>query len=152
MRGGGRGGRRDGGAGGEPGRTRDRDEDLRAPERRSKFEVVVAASVDDVWNTRLRRREGLSTWLWRDTSVDLRKGGSVTGLRSSPAAPPAGTITSITPKRQLVIAAMAPDKFPTVRKERIDRALRVRRRHAEIDAGDAHANRLEDRPRMGRGV
>jgi uncharacterized protein YndB with AHSA1/START domain len=78
-----------------------------------KFEVLVPGKLDDVWAA-FTTTEGLNTWLWQDCSVELRPngdwiakfpGGSIAG----------GTIVSFQPKRQVVIHAMAPEKFPTVR-------------------------------------
>jgi uncharacterized protein YndB with AHSA1/START domain len=85
------------------------------PEKALKFEVVVPASVDDVW-TAFTTKAGLQTWLWRDCAVDLRVGGDWTanfGVSTG-----GGTIKSFTPRREVVMAALAPEKFPTVRRER----------------------------------
>jgi uncharacterized protein YndB with AHSA1/START domain len=88
---------------------------ISAPEKALKFEVVVPASVDDVWKA-FTTKEGMQTWLWRDCVVELRKNGEWTA--NFGASTGGGTITSFVLKREIVIAALAPEKFPTVRKER----------------------------------
>ncbi|MCU1383264.1 MAG: Activator of Hsp90 ATPase 1 family protein [Acidobacteria bacterium] len=86
-----------------------------APERALRFEVTVPASLDQVWAA-FTTSDGLATWLWRDTRVDARPGGD--WLAIFPQSTGGGTILSITPKTQLVIAAMAPETFPAVRAAR----------------------------------
>lgn len=86
-----------------------------SPEKALRFEVTVAGSVDDVW-TAFTTKNGLATWLWRDIRVDLRPGGDWLALLPDSTA--GGTIVSFVPKHQLVIAAMAPETFPTVRATR----------------------------------
>jgi uncharacterized protein YndB with AHSA1/START domain len=86
-----------------------------APERALRFEVTVPASLDEVWAA-FTTTDGLATWLWRDTRVDARPGGD--WLAIFPQSTGGGTIVSLTPKTQLVIAAMAPDQFPAVRAAR----------------------------------
>jgi uncharacterized protein YndB with AHSA1/START domain len=88
---------------------------IAGPEKALRFEVVVAGSLDDLWAA-FTTTDGLATWLWRDTRVDARPGGD--WLVVFPHSTGGGTIVSLTPKRQLVIAALAPDRFPTVREER----------------------------------
>jgi uncharacterized protein YndB with AHSA1/START domain len=88
---------------------------LFAPEKALRFDVTVHGSIDDVW-TAFTTAPGLSTWLWRDTRVDLRPGGD--WLAIFPASTAGGTILSFVPKRQLVVSAMAPETFPTVRATR----------------------------------
>jgi len=85
-----------------------------SPEKALRFEVIVPASLEQVWAA-FTTTEGLATWLWRDTRVDARPGGD--WLAIFPQSTAGGTIISLTPKATLVIAASAPDKFPTVRKE-----------------------------------
>ena len=77
--------------------------------------MIVPAAVNDVW-TAFTTREGLNTWLWSDCTVELKIGGDWTV--HFPGSTGGGTITSITPAHQIVMRAMAPDKFPTVRRER----------------------------------
>jgi uncharacterized protein YndB with AHSA1/START domain len=86
-----------------------------SPEKALRFEVTVPAGLDDVW-TAFTTASGLVTWLWRDTRLDLRVGGDWLAL--FPTSTGGGTIQSFTPKSQLVLAALAPDQFPTVRATR----------------------------------
>jgi len=85
------------------------------PEKALRFEVTVPGSLDEVWAA-FTTTDGLATWLWRDTRVDARPGGD--WLAIFPQSTAGGTIVSLTPKTQLVISALAPDKFPTVREAR----------------------------------
>ena len=61
--------------------------------------------------------DGLSTWLGQRTRVDLRKGGEWTVYFPN-GSTGGGTILSFTPETEIVIAALAPKQFPTVRAER----------------------------------
>jgi uncharacterized protein YndB with AHSA1/START domain len=88
---------------------------LTSPQKMLRFEVNVPASVDDVWAA-FTTQAGLATWLWRDTRVELRPGGE--WLAVFPTSTAGGTIVSFVPKRTLVIAALAPEQFPTVRAAR----------------------------------
>ena len=89
---------------------------INAPEKALRFEVAVAASLDAVW-TAFTTQEGLATWLWRDVRVDLRSGGDWIVLYPG-GKTGGGTILSFAPKRQITIAAMAPEQFPEVREQR----------------------------------
>ena len=89
---------------------------LQVPEKALKFEVIVPAKLDDVWNA-FTTHDGLVTWLWSDVSVELKNGGEWT-VHFPGGSTGGGTIASFTPSRQIVMRAMAPDKFPTVRRER----------------------------------
>ena len=86
-----------------------------SPEKALRFEVIVPGSLDQVWAA-FTTTDGLAAWLWRDVRVDARPGGDWLAL--FPGSTGGGTIVSLAPKQQLVIAALAPDRFPTVRKER----------------------------------
>src|ERR1700722_8642263 len=86
-----------------------------SPEKALRFEVIVPGSLDQVWAA-FTTNDGLAAWLWRDVRVDARPGGDWLAL--FPGSTGGGTIVSLAPKQQLVIAALAPDRFPTVRKER----------------------------------
>jgi uncharacterized protein YndB with AHSA1/START domain len=88
---------------------------LAAPERALQFDVTVPAGADDVW-TAFTTTAGLSTWLWRDTRVELKAGGDWLVLFGPSTG--GGTIQSFVPKQTLVIAALAPEQFPTVRTTR----------------------------------
>ena len=89
---------------------------LSTPEKALKFEVVVPAKVEDVWSA-FTTNEGLSTWLWKDVRVDLRRGGEWTVLYPG-GKTGGGSIVDFTPQRRLVMRAMCPEQFPTVRRER----------------------------------
>jgi uncharacterized protein YndB with AHSA1/START domain len=89
---------------------------LDAPQKALKFEVMVPAKIEDVW-TAFTTRAGLITWLWSDVTVDLRNGGDWT-VHYPGGKTGGGTITSFTPQHQVVMRAMAPEQFPTVRSER----------------------------------
>ena len=88
---------------------------LASPEKALRFEVTVPGSLDEVWAA-FTTTDGLTSWLWRDARVDARPGGD--WLVIFPQSTGGGTIVSLTPRKQLVISALAPEKFPTVRKER----------------------------------
>lgn len=89
---------------------------LATPEKALQFEVTVPASLDAVW-TAFTTKGGLETWIWKETRVDLRAGGDWIVVYS-PTATGGGTIESFIPKSRLAIRAMAPEQFPTVRRER----------------------------------
>ena len=79
-----------------------------------KFEVVVSAKLDDVWAA-FTTNAGLNTWLWKECTVELKEGGGWT-VHYPGGATGGGTIVSFQPKRELVIHAMAPERFPEVRR------------------------------------
>jgi uncharacterized protein YndB with AHSA1/START domain len=87
-----------------------------APARALVFEVTLPASLDDVWNA-FTTSDGLSTWLTPGAVVDLRKGGEWTAHFPG-GATGGGTILDFTPKSEIVMSAMAPPSFPTVRATR----------------------------------
>jgi uncharacterized protein YndB with AHSA1/START domain len=91
-------------------------EKVTTPEKALRFEVVVPASIDEVWDA-FGTKAGMETWIWREARVDLRPGGEWTVVYT-PTATGGGTIVSLAPKKQIVMKAMAPEQFPTVRKER----------------------------------
>jgi uncharacterized protein YndB with AHSA1/START domain len=87
-----------------------------APPQQFVIEVEVPAPVGEVWHA-FATSEGLSTWLFPNATVDLKPGGDWI-VRFPGGSTGGGTIVSFVPERELVIAAMAPDKFPAVRAER----------------------------------
>ena len=89
---------------------------ISSPEKALRFEVTVPAPIDAVW-TAFTTTAGLKTWLWSDVNVDLREGGEWL-VRFSTASTGGGTIESFNTQRRLVIKALAPEQFPTVRRER----------------------------------
>src|SRR4051812_43911894 len=80
------------------------------------FAVNVRATLDAVW-TSFTTSEGLSTWLTPGAVVDLRKGGEWTAHFPG-GGTGGGTIVSFAPEKELVVSAMAPEQFPTVRAQR----------------------------------
>jgi uncharacterized protein YndB with AHSA1/START domain len=86
---------------------------LSTPQRSLKFEVLVPAKAADVW-TAFTTSEGLKTWLWKDCTVDLRPGGGWT-VNFPGGSTGGGTIVSFDAGRQIMIRALAPEKFPEVR-------------------------------------
>jgi uncharacterized protein YndB with AHSA1/START domain len=86
------------------------------PEKALIIEVAVPATRAAVWQA-FSTSQGLSTWLTPGAVVELRKGGEWTahfpGGKTG-----GGTILSFVPEQEMVLAAMAPEQFPTVRAER----------------------------------
>jgi uncharacterized protein YndB with AHSA1/START domain len=95
-----------------------------SPEKRLDFEVTVPAPVSDVWDA-LTTTRGTSTWLWRDTAVDLRVGGDWL-VKYPGGSTGGGTILEIVPQQRIAIAAMAPEEFPTVRRQRTRAVFELR--------------------------
>jgi len=86
------------------------------PRKELRFTVTVPAPLSDVW-TAFSTTDGLKTWLWSDTRVDLRPGGDWLVLYPG-GKTGGGTIVSFEKAKRLTIRAMAPETFPTVRAER----------------------------------
>jgi len=80
------------------------------------LEVTVPAPLAEVWKA-FSTSEGLTTWLTPKAAVDLREGGEWTAIFPG-GSTGGGTILSFVPEKELVISALAPDKFPTVRATR----------------------------------
>ena len=86
-----------------------------SPERALVIELTIPAPRAAVWEA-FSTSEGLSTWLTPGAVVDLRPGGEWTA--HFPGSTGGGTILSFIPQQELVLAALAPDKFPAVRAAR----------------------------------
>jgi uncharacterized protein YndB with AHSA1/START domain len=80
------------------------------------LELTIPAPLPAVWNA-FATSEGLSTWLTPGAVVDLRPGGEWTAHFPN-GSTGGGTILSFIPRQEMVISAMAPDKFPSVRAQR----------------------------------
>jgi len=80
------------------------------------IEVEIPAPVSEVWKA-FGTSEGLSTWLFPNATVDLRPGGDWL-VHFPGGSTGGGTIVSFIPEKEIVIAALAPDKFPQVRATR----------------------------------
>lgn len=80
------------------------------------IQVEVPAALPAVWKA-FTTSEGLTTWLTPEATVDLRPGGEWTA-RFPGGSTGGGTIVSFEPEKELVISALAPDRFPHVRAER----------------------------------
>jgi uncharacterized protein YndB with AHSA1/START domain len=98
------------------------------------LEVTVPAPLNSVWEA-FTTSAGLSTWLTPGAVVDLKEGGEWTAHFPG-GSTGGGTILSFVPEKELVLSAMAPDKFPTVR------ATRIRARFQFEAKGDSTVVRL----------
>jgi uncharacterized protein YndB with AHSA1/START domain len=98
------------------------------------LEVTVPAPLSAVWEA-FTTSAGLSTWLTPGAVVDLKEGGEWTAHFPG-GSTGGGTILSFVPEKELVLSAMAPDKFPTVR------ATRTRARFQFEARGDSTVVRL----------
>ncbi len=98
------------------------------------IEVVVPAPIGEVWKA-FATSEGLSTWLTPNAVVDLREGGEWTAHFPG-GSTGGGTILSFVTEKELVLSALAPDKFPTVR------AMRTKARFQFEAKGDSTVVRL----------
>jgi uncharacterized protein YndB with AHSA1/START domain len=98
------------------------------------LEVMVPAPLSAVWEA-FTTSAGLSTWLTPGAVVDLKEGGEWTAHFPG-GSTGGGTILSFVPEKELVLSAMAPDKFPTVR------ATRTKARFQFEAKGDSTVVRL----------
>jgi uncharacterized protein YndB with AHSA1/START domain len=80
------------------------------------LELTIPAPVSDVWKA-FSTSDGLMTWLTPSATVDLRPGGEWI-CHFPGGSTGGGTIVSFVPQQELVISALAPDKFPNVRARR----------------------------------
>ena len=83
--------------------------------KRLDFAVTVPASVDAVWDA-FTTSAGMMNWVAPEATVEPRTGGKWEVRFGSSVG--GGTIVLIQPKSLLALAALAPDRFPTVRRER----------------------------------
>jgi uncharacterized protein YndB with AHSA1/START domain len=78
--------------------------------------ITIPAPRAEVWRA-FTTSEGLSTWLTPGAVVDLRPGGEWTahypGGKTG-----GGTILSFVAEKEIVLSAMAPEQYPTVRATR----------------------------------
>jgi uncharacterized protein YndB with AHSA1/START domain len=88
------------------------------------IEVTVPAPLPEVWKA-FTTKEGLGTWLAPDVSVNLQPGGD--WIVHFPGSTGGGTILAAIPEHRLVISALAPDKFPTVRARRTHAVFEFKR-------------------------
>jgi uncharacterized protein YndB with AHSA1/START domain len=98
------------------------------------LEVTVPAPLNAVWEA-FTTSAGLSTWLTPGAVVDLKEGGEWTAHFPG-GSTGGGTILSFVPEKELVLSALAPDKFPTVR------ATRTKARFQFEAKGDSTVVRL----------
>lgn len=80
------------------------------------IELEVPAPLPDVWRA-FSTSEGLSTWLGPNATVDLRPGGDWL-VHFPGGSTGGGTVISYVSQKELVLSALAPDSFPTVRATR----------------------------------
>jgi uncharacterized protein YndB with AHSA1/START domain len=83
------------------------------PAKKLQFDVDVPAPVGDVWAA-FATAEGMKTWIAPDARVDLRAGGDWLALFPGASAG-GGKIVSFAAMSEIVIHALAPDRFPEVR-------------------------------------
>ena len=106
------------------------------------IELTIPAPLPEVWKA-FSTSEGLMTWLTPSATVDLRPGGDWI-CHFPGGSTGGGTIVSFVPQQELVISALAPDKFPG--RPRPSHYSQVQF-HAERQhhAGAPHPNRLAGR-------
>jgi len=97
--------------------------------------ITIPAPRSEVWHA-FATSEGLSTWLTPGAVVDLRAGGEWTAHYPN-GKTGGGTILSFVPEKEIVISAMAPEQFPTVR------AIHTRARFSFESRGDSTVVQLE---------
>jgi uncharacterized protein YndB with AHSA1/START domain len=88
------------------------------------LQIAIPASRADVWHA-FTTSEGLSTWLTPGAVVDLRPGGEWTAHFPG-GSTGGGTILSFVSEEEIVLSAMAPERFPTVRKDRTTARFRFK--------------------------
>ena len=86
---------------------------IREPKKELRMEVEVPGARDSVWQA-FTTTAGLESWLWRDCSVELSRGGGWL-VHFPGGSTGGGTIERFKRGREITIHAMAPKAFPTVR-------------------------------------
>src|SRR5512140_1581558 len=81
-----------------------------------RIEITVPAPRAEVWKA-FSTSEGLSTWLAPNSNVELKPGGEWM-VHFPGGSTGGGNIVSFVPGREIVLKALAPDQFPTVRAQR----------------------------------
>lgn len=89
---------------------------LAPPPKRLVIELEVPATLPAVWEA-FSTGPGLSTWLGPNATVNLRPGGDWL-VHFPNGSTGGGTILAFTPQKEIVLSALAPDRFPTVRAQR----------------------------------
>jgi uncharacterized protein YndB with AHSA1/START domain len=84
--------------------------------RALRIEITVPAPRAEVWKA-FSTSEGLSTWLAPNSNVELKPGGEWM-VHFPGGSTGGGNIVSFVPGKEIVIKALAPDQFPTVRAQR----------------------------------
>lgn len=100
-----------------------------ASEKAIIIELSIPASREAVWQA-FSTSQGLSTWLTPGAVVDLRPGGEWTAHFPG-GSTGGGTILSFIPSQEIVLAALAPDQFPTVRAQRTTARFQFESRGSE---------------------
>jgi uncharacterized protein YndB with AHSA1/START domain len=85
--------------------------------KRLDFAVTVPASLDRVWDA-FTTVAGVTSWLAPQAVIEPQAGGKWEVSFGPGSSTAGGTVLLVQPKTLLAIAAMAPDRFPTVRRER----------------------------------
>jgi uncharacterized protein YndB with AHSA1/START domain len=86
--------------------------------------ITIPAPRSEVWHA-FATSEGLSTWLTPGAVVDLRPGGEWTAHYPN-GKTGGGTIISFVPEEEMVLSAMAPEEYPTVRATRTHAQFRFK--------------------------
>jgi uncharacterized protein YndB with AHSA1/START domain len=85
--------------------------------KRLDFSVTVPAGIDQVWAA-FTTVPGMTSWIAPQATVEPQAGGRWEVAFGPGSSVGGGTIVLVQPKSLLAISALAPDRFPTVRRER----------------------------------
>jgi uncharacterized protein YndB with AHSA1/START domain len=85
--------------------------------KRLDLSVTVPAGVDQVWDV-FTTVAGMTSWLAPQATVEPWAGGKWEVAFGPGTSVGGGTIVLVQPKSLLALSALAPDRFPTVRRER----------------------------------